>query len=54
MRKEDISRIHQEQFNNNEPKTIEFLSTSVNEELVQNALIAYYEQQRYELITRQK
>ena len=55
MRKEDISRVHQEQFDDDEPKTIEFLPTSINEELlVQNALIAYYEQQRSELITRQK
>jgi hypothetical protein len=51
----NIYRIHRKEFSDDEPKNIEFLSTSVNEELlVQNAFIAYYEQQRSELIERQK
>ncbi len=49
------NRIHQEKSNDDEQKNIEFLPTSGNEEfLVQNTLIAYYEQQRNELIERQK
>ncbi|CAF0727704.1 unnamed protein product [Adineta steineri] len=41
--------------NNGDTKKIDFTTTSMNEELlVQNALMTYYEQQRNELIERQK
>ncbi|CAF1004639.1 unnamed protein product [Rotaria magnacalcarata] len=49
------NRAYQRNSNSDERKKIEFLSTSMNEDfLVQNALVAYYEQQRNELIERQK
>jgi len=53
--KRDVRRSHPDIFNNDEQKRINFLPTSVTEEiLVQNTLIAYYDQQKNELIERQK
>ncbi|CAF3910564.1 unnamed protein product [Rotaria sp. Silwood2] len=47
--------IYQEILSHDEQKKIELLSTSINEELLlQNTVIAYYEQQRNELIEQQK
>ncbi|CAF3484211.1 unnamed protein product [Rotaria socialis] len=51
----NIYRAYQRNSNSDEREKIEFLSTSTNEDfLIQNALITYYEQQRNELIERQK
>lgn len=54
-RSKTFCRLDQEKSDNAEQNKIEFLSTSVNEELlVQNVVLAYYEQQRQELMERQK
>jgi hypothetical protein len=51
----NIRSVYSSKSYNREKKRIEFLPTSINEEfMVQNALMAYYEQQRNELIERQK
>jgi hypothetical protein len=51
----DIFRVREKRFSDDESEKIDFLPTSVNEELlVQNVLFTYYEQQRHELAERQK